>query len=174
MIDGSIVFNGSSRLMKLFVKDRTTGLVTLRHTIECHDVGVGDALITAGEDAYGHNCKCPPGKYLVGTPVACATRDADGTVTQHSPDDPAYGCWFTPLDDIDPDDAFAKHGRAGIGVHGGGSDLPKPFALHQGWEYTLGCLRGQNADIEAVFVPFVTYIHGQDGVVTLTVAWNDA
>lgn len=171
MIDGHVVFNGSSRLMKLFVKDRASGIVTLRHTIECHDVGVGDALITAGEDVYGHNCKCPPGDYLIGTPVACATRDAAGTIEQHHDDDPSYGCWFTPLDDTDPDDAFAKHGRAGIGIHAGGSGLPAPFALQQGWYETLGCLRLQNGDNEQIFVPYVRYIKGEGGLVACKVSW---
>jgi hypothetical protein len=172
MIDGHVIFNGVSRLMKLYVKDRGTGVVTLRHTIECHDVGVGDQYVTAGEDLYGAHCKCPPGKYLIGTPMACATRDSDGTVTVHNDDDPAYGCWFTPLDDTEPDEAFAKHGRAGIGIHGGGSDLPAPFALQQGWEYTLGCLRLQNVDNEQIFVPYVRYIKGQGGLVAIDVSWS--
>ena len=33
-------------------------------------------------------------------------------------------------------------------IHGGGSDLPDPFAPYQGWEGTYGCLRMQNADGE--------------------------
>ena len=36
----------------------------------------------------------------------------------------------------------------GRDIHGGGSDLPDPFAPRQGWEATLGCLRCQNEDGE--------------------------
>nr|DAE03276.1 MAG TPA: putative carnitine operon oxidoreductase caia, putative carnitine operon oxidoreductase [Siphoviridae sp. ctwzt2]DAP75847.1 MAG TPA: putative carnitine operon oxidoreductase [Caudoviricetes sp.] len=35
-------------------------------------------------------------------------------------------------------------------IHGGGSGLPDPYAPHQGWVPTLGCLRMQNADGEEV------------------------
>ena len=34
----------------------------------------------------------------------------------------------------------------GRDIHGGGSGLPDPFALRQGWQPTLGCLRMQNGD----------------------------
>jgi len=33
-------------------------------------------------------------------------------------------------------------------IHGGGSNLPSPFAPYQGWLGTYGCLRMQNADGE--------------------------
>lgn len=35
-------------------------------------------------------------------------------------------------------------------IHGGGSSLPDPFAPRQGWTPTLGCLRVQNEDGEAL------------------------
>jgi hypothetical protein len=174
MIEGHLIFNGSSRLLKMYIKGaedlgKPDGLL---HTVFCHDVGVNDATITAGEDAYGSKCKCPPGtNYLVGTPMPCATRNEDGTVTRHNDDDQAYGCWFIPLGDSDQH-SFELHGRAGIGIHGGGSDLPDPFALpNQGWEYTFGCLRLQNADLENTLVPFVNFIHEHVGVVKLDVVW---
>ena len=50
---------------------------------------------------------------------------------------PGYGtCYITTGD------------PRGRDIHGGGSDLPDPFAARQGWEPTLGCLRMQNADGE--------------------------
>ena len=35
-------------------------------------------------------------------------------------------------------------------IHGGGRSLPDPFAPRQGWTPTLGCLRVQNEDGEAL------------------------
>lgn len=168
---GHLVFNGQSRLLKLFIKDaadfgKPDGLL---HTVECHDVGVNDQYVTAGMDVYGSHCKCPPGDYGIGYPLPCATRNPDGSVTTHNNDDAAYGCWFIPLIDTHGDEA--QHGRAGIGVHGGGSDLPDPFALKQSWEYTYGCLRVQNGDLESVVVPFVKFIQSHGGTVTLSVVW---
>lgn len=170
-MQGHLVFNGASRLLKLFIKDaeavgKPDGLL---HTVECHDVGVGDAYLNAGADVYGHNCKCPPGDYGVGVPEPCATRNSDGSVTQHNDDDPAYGCWFIPL--VDTNGNEAAHGRAGIGIHGGGSAAPDPFALDQPLLPTLGCLRCHNRDIEQIVVPFVKFIQQHGGDVTLSVVW---
>jgi hypothetical protein len=173
MIEGHLVFNGASRVLKMFIKGaaalgKPDGLL---HTVPCHDVGVDDSTITQGEDVYGHDCKCPPGtNYAVMAPEPCATRLTDGQVHLNNSDDPAYGCWFTPLGDSDQH-SFAIHGRGGIGIHGGGSDLPDPFAMYQGFEYTFGCLRLQNHDNEQIFVPFVKWVQAQGGVVKLDVVW---
>lgn len=35
-------------------------------------------------------------------------------------------------------------------IHGGGSSLPDPYASQQGWRPTMGCTRGQNADVESL------------------------
>lgn len=152
-----IVFNGPSRLLKLYV----VGESQPRHTLICHDVGVKDGTLP---DPYGHDCKCPPGLYFVGAPQTL------------NPPEAAYGFHFTPLYDAPPDFAFAQHGRAGIGVHGGGSDLPNPFAPQQGWEWTFGCLRLQNADNQT-FVEFVRYVQKNSDdpqhCVTLSVWWGD-
>jgi hypothetical protein len=143
----------------------------LRHTVPAHDVGVNDQYITAGMDEYGSRCKCPPGDYGVGAPMACATRNPDGSVTKNNSDDAAYGCYFIPL--IDSHGNESEHGRAGIGLHGGGSDLANPFALHQSppWEYTYGCIRLINADLESILVPFVKFIQSHGGTVTISVVW---
>ena len=170
-MQGHLVFNGQSRLLKLFISGAANlGIPDgLRHTVPCHDVGVNDQYVTQGQDVYGNHCKCPPGEYGLAAPMACATRNADGSVTKHNDDDAAYGCWFIPL--VDTHGNEAEHGRAGIGIHGGGSDLPDPFALHQGWEYTFGCLRCQNADLEQIVVPFVNFIRSHGGILTLSVVW---
>jgi hypothetical protein len=169
---GHLMFCGPQRELKIYLRNgelagHKSGLL---HLLECHDVGINDGLLS---DPYGSKCKCPPGDYAVGTPMPCATRNPDGSVTQHNADDRAYGCWFIPLADTEPDEAFAKHGRAGIGIHGGGSDLQDSFAPHQGWEYTLGCLRLQNQDLEHVLVPFINFVHSHGGAVKLSVVWDD-
>lgn len=158
---GHIVFDGPTRRMKFFIRDGDR--VEERHAggIECHDVGIRDGV---SADPYGHQCKCPPGLFYIGAP-------------QHlSPPEAPYGHVFTPLYDNPTSNAFAAHGRDGIGVHGGGSDLPDPFAPSQGWEWTFGCLRLQNIDNETIFVPFVEYIRAHspspDTSVTLTVFWG--
>jgi hypothetical protein len=168
-IVGTLVFNGQSRLLKCFIKGaesfgKSDGLL---HTLTAHDVGVSDGQLS---DPYGHDCKCPPGAYGVGRPQACATRLPDGTVRINNSDDRAYGCWFIPL--IDVFDVWGPHGRAGIGLHGGGSDLPDSFALpNQGWEYTFGCIRLQNGDLENTLVPFVDWIFNNGGTLSIEVYW---
>lgn len=153
--DAHLVFNGQSNVLKFFLVT-TTG-TELRHTWECHDVGVADANPPDG-DAYGHLCKCPPGKgYAIGAPQYL------------DPPEPPYGRWFIPVGDDAAGD-MAEHGRAGIGIHGGGSDLADPFAPRQGWEWTFGCLRMQNADV-AELADSVQYVQARGGAVTLDVDW---
>jgi hypothetical protein len=168
---GHLVFNGQTRRLKMYI----TGAADLGHPdgliheVDCHDVGINDGKLA---DPYGEKCKCPPGDYIVGAPMACATRVEEGGVRINNDDDRAYGCWFVPLSDESPDGGFAQHGRAGIGLHGGGSDLPDPFAMNQGWEYTYGCLRLQNTDLEHCLVPFVNFVHTHGGQVKLSVVWE--
>lgn len=154
--DARCVFNGQSRLLKFYYQ-QADGPV-LRHIWKCHDIGVNDQNIGVGQDEYGHLCKCPPGtNYILGTP-------------QHLvPPEAAYGFYFTPIND-DPAGDMRLHGRAGIGIHGGGSDLPDPFAPSQGWEWTFGCLRLQNED-NAVFVNSVNWVQHNGGTVFLDVVW---
>ncbi|GAC1422471.1 MAG: hypothetical protein NVSMB64_30890 [Candidatus Velthaea sp.] len=171
MTRGHIVFNGVSGLLKFFFEqDETT---ELQHMVQCRDVGVADGSLV---DPYGHNCKCPPGMYFVGVPEPCAIRLADGKIRKQYPDDQAYGCFFTPITDDPTIGALAAHGRSGLGLHGGGSDLPEPFALEQGWEWTFGCLRLQNADNERILIPFIESVRSKSDdpnhSVTLTVYWG--
>lgn len=171
---GHLVFNGKSRVLKMFLKNvsqfgRQDGLL---HQVECHDVGINDQYVHTDEDEYGHKCKCPPGtNYIVGRPMPCATRLSNGEVHQNNSDDPAYGCWFIPLGDSDQH-SFEHHYREGIGVHGGGSDLSNPFAWKQGWEWTYGCLRLQNIDLERTVIPFVNWVLDHGGEVHLDVVWD--
>lgn len=153
--DAHLVFNGASNLLKLFVV--TIAGTQMRQSWECHDVGVADAHPPNG-DEYGHLCKCPPGiGYAIGAP-------------QHlDPPEAAYGSYFIAIGD-DAHGDMEEHGRAGIGIHGGGSDLANPFAPRQGWEWTYGCLRMQNADLKQL-VDSIEFIQGHGGTVTLDVVW---
>lgn len=154
--DARAVFNGRSNLLKFFLV--TAAGTEERHSWECHDVGVADANPPDG-DAYGHLCKCPPGLgYTLGAPQML------------NPPEAPYGFAFTPIND-DPAGDMAQHGRAGIGIHGGGSDLPDPFAAKQGWEWTFGCLRLQNCD-NAQFADSVQYVQKNGGTVYLDVVWS--
>lgn len=154
--DLHVVFNGSSRLLKCFL----VGSPQPVNIFECHDVGVNDQNITAGEDEYGHLCKCPPGLgYILGEPQ------------ELQPPEPPYGYAFTPIED-DPAGEMLLHGREGIGIHGGGSDLPNPFAPRQGWEWTFGCLRLQNID-NAAFASLVESVLKAGHKAILDVVWKE-
>lgn len=165
--DAHLIFNGPTRHLKFFMY----GEAQPRHVLEAHDVGVNDDRLTAGEDVYGHWCKCPPGvMYVLGRPQQQAVRLADGSVNKLEPDAAGYGFWFTPVND-DPNSDMKLHGRSGIGLHGGGSDVPDPFADEQGWEDTFGCIRLQNED-NATLVDSIQYVQANGGAVFLDVVWN--
>lgn len=153
--DSRLVFNGAPNLLKFFLVTATG--TEERHAWECHDVGVGDANPPNG-DAYGHLCKCPPGVgYRIAAPMHL------------DPPERAYGSWFIPIEDDAAGD-MEEHEREGIGIHGGGSDLEDPFAPRQGWEWTFGCLRMQNADL-AQLVDSIQYVQSHGGAVLLDVVW---
>jgi hypothetical protein len=109
---------------------------------------------TTGGPGFGHNGRCPLGEFLLGSPVAMNKVP--------------FGHWFTPILDYQNNHAMRNFGREGIGIHGGGSGLPNPFAPQQGWMVTHGCIRVQNAD-NATLVPFVQQAHQRGGRVYLTV-----
>jgi hypothetical protein len=117
-----IEFSRSGEKLKIF--DRNHELV-----FSCE---ARNRTVNPGEDHWG---QCPLGNYGIGTPETI------------DPPERAYGYYFTPL--IDTNGLWKFHHRAGIGVHGGGSDLADPFADRQGWEETLGCVRLANIDNKA-------------------------
>jgi hypothetical protein len=162
--DFHLVFNGRSQLLKMF--DHAGNL---RHSWSARDAGINDETTIASADEYGRYCKAPPGVgYTFGSPQACGPD---------SPDGQAYGWWFIPIND-DPASDFAKHGRAGIGIHGGGSASPDPFDPHQTALYdTLGCIRMWNADLgmqtpaEGTLVYAVQYVLSKGGICSLDICW---
>lgn len=89
---------------------------------------------------YYHWGQCPPGDYRLGTPMPL------------DPPETPFGRWYVPL--LDVNKLWVRYERDGIGIHGGGSGLPTPFAPRQGWVITEGCFRLQNEDL-ASFVHYM-------------------
>lgn len=109
---------------------------------------------TADDGNYGHNSPCPPGEYVLGLPVP---KEAI-----------PFGFWFLPILDYGSHLGMAQHGRQGIGIHGGGSGLPQPFAGKQGFQITHGCWRVLNQDL-ARLAPLVQRTQQATGRVYVTV-----
>ena len=65
----------------------------------------------------------------------------------------AYG-WYS-LDLVELENQEAKHGRAGIMIHGGGSACgwPGAWAPTQALMPTYGCVRAKNIDLRDKIVP---------------------
>ena len=81
----------------------------------------------------GYNAEGQPYESL---PVGNYTAHADEPPAEDSDE---YGTFYISTGDA-----------RGRDIHGGGSGLDDPKAPHQGWYPTLGCLRMQNEDGEAL------------------------
>lgn len=103
---------------------------------------------------YGYRGECPPGVYRLESPVHLKPRQR------------GFGEWFVRLATVDG--KRFPNGRVGIGIHGGGSALRRPFAARQGWARTLGCIRVQNEDM-AHLARYLTAIKKGGGRVRLEV-----
>lgn len=101
--------------------------------------GVGGAESAKGGDT-------PAGTYQLG--ALTVTQDSEPWRTWA-----AFGKYFVDL--IELENQEAKHGRAGVGVHGGGSACPDPLALMQPLMPTHGCVRVHNAHMASHIVPLV-------------------
>jgi hypothetical protein len=88
---------------------------------------------TVANGQLGHNGNCPPGSYMLGNP------SPRGTVP--------FGDWFVPILDYDANHTLREHRRSGIGIHGGGSGLPFPFAGQQGWVHSRVLAGSEHADL---------------------------
>jgi hypothetical protein len=119
--DLHIVFNDTTNRLKLFdAKGKLVFACEARN----------DAVAGPG---FGHNGDCPRGEFVLGPPRKKGTA--------------AFGAWFIPILDGGAGGPMQKYGRAGIGIHGGGSGLKDPFAPEQGWVKTHGCVRVQNREL---------------------------
>jgi hypothetical protein len=111
--------------------------------------------VNPGEGHWGH---IPPGEFKLGVPVP---KNAI-----------PFGKWFIPVLDYLGQDQMQDFQRSGIGIHGGGSGLPDPFAPRQGNVITEGCIRLQNEDLQHL-VHRVNAAQQAGGVVYLTVTGVD-
>jgi hypothetical protein len=111
---------------------------------------------TTNDGQFGHWGNIPSGLYLLGTPVAKNTAP--------------FGPFFIPVLDCGTVHVLAEHGRAGIGIHGGGSGLPDPLADRQSppWVPTLGCIRMINRDLVEI-VNLIKACQAKGGKAYLTV-----
>lgn len=91
--------------------------------------------VNEGEGHWGH---CPPGEFLLGSPIP--KREV------------AFGAWFIPVLDYADHHAMRDFQREGVGIHGGGTGLPDPYAPKQGWQITEGCIRCQNRDLATLVI----------------------
>ncbi len=142
--DLHFVFNDKSRKLKCF---DATG--KLRWTFECRN--------DAQNDGYGHYGKCPKGEYELAAPQE---------IPIEYPPSAAFGKYFIALKDVNG--LWKDPYRDYIGLHGGGSGLPDPFAPLQGWVITHGCFRLQNVHLARV-VDSVRFTLKNGGKVYLTV-----
>lgn len=117
-----LVFSNRQHSLKVYIKE-THQLI---RDFQAHNEAIGDG--------YGHDGMCPLGDYELGTPESV------------DPPEVPYNNWFIPL--IDVNGLWNEAGRAGIGIHGGGTGSPHPFdPIWQGeWIPTEGCIRVRNGD----------------------------
>jgi hypothetical protein len=140
--DLHFVFSRSQRSLKAFDMAGT-----LRFGCEARNDTVNEG--------YGHFGHCPPGEFVLGVPVW--------------KEEVPFGNWFIPLSDYGDHHTMRQYGRAGIGVHGGGSGLAHPFAGIQGWVITEGCIRLQNLSLTQL-VTLVQDRQAKGGICYLTVS----
>lgn len=140
-----------------------------KHVMKCFDYNGNlkwrvearcDGVYGPGYNVQGGDT--PPGLYEI------------GLITESQPEEPrsvwnAFGKYFCDL--VELENQEASRGRAGCGVHGGGSASPNPLAPRQGWYPTHGCIRLQNEDLEKIFVPMCKFVKKNKGKVYVEVIW---
>ena len=146
--DVHIVVNAKTKKIKFFDANGS-----MRGMIEAHCIGTGGAYTVYQGDT-------PPGLYKCGTPDDVLSTDSDKS---------SYGPWFVPL--VEQEGQLSRLGRAGLGVHGGGTGLADPYyASNQGWVATHGCIRVQNFDLNHV-ASTVKFVQKNGGTAWLSVHW---
>jgi hypothetical protein len=102
----------------------------------------------------------PPGLYKLGQ--LHETQQSEGWHIWRS-----FGKYFLDMEGQEQNEE--KYGRAGCGVHGGGSGCANPLAPDQGLLPTHGCVRVLNRDMEQVIVPLYRKTRSNGGTVWMTV-----
>lgn len=106
------------------------------------------------------NGDTPPGVYLIGE--CTITKGSEPASTWN-----AYGKYFFDLAYFSG--AEEKYGRAGVGIHGGGTAAPDPLAPYQQLVPTCGCIRFYNADLEKVIYPLWQSVKGTGNKIYVSV-----
>lgn len=140
------VFNDSTNRFKLW---EDMGQAPARQLL---DVEGRNDTVKVGWLRWG---ACPRGEFRLGSPIRT--------------DSQAFGAWFVPVLDPKTGGPMARFGRSGIGIHGGGTGLPNPYAPRQGWRKTHGCIRLQNYELEE-FVRWLQRAQGAGFPTILSVA----
>jgi hypothetical protein len=135
--DYHVVFNDDTNQLKLFDADGAL-------LFQC------EARNRAMNSTFGRWGRCPRGVFTLGKPRFL------------NPPQKAFGEVFIPV----YGKAMQLFGRRGIGIHGGGTGLPDPFADEQGWQRTHGCIRCQNRQLRYL----TSSLMGCKGTVYLTVS----
>jgi hypothetical protein len=124
------------------------------HKLRCLAKGVN------GADFSRPRADTPPGLYKLGT--LYTTQSSEPAHVWR-----AFGKYFLDMEGQEQNEE--KYGRAGCGLHGGGSGSPSPLAPDQGLYRTWGCVRVLNRDLENIIVPLYQKARGKGGTVWMTV-----
>lgn len=108
------------------------------------------------------NGDTPPGLYECG--LVTWTKKTEPQSIWNS-----FGEVFVDLEELQ--DQEASRGRAGVGLHGGGSGLANPTAPRQGWYKTHGCVRFQNEDIVKLVKNFIIPCKAKAGTAYVNVVY---
>lgn len=132
--DFHLVISHARRTMKAF--DHTGRLLW---TAPALTEGVNDDVDLPGGDT-------PMGLYKCGKITVTSAHEPKRTWD-------SYGHLFIDL--VELENQEASRGRAGVGIHGGGTGLEDPLAGMQPLLATLGCVRVHNRDLRALIAPLV-------------------
>lgn len=166
-------YNEKSSIKHLMTPNCVHCVADMRaHTLKCFDATGkckwtipvhGEGVNGPGWEKQGGDT--PPGLYKIG--VITETQDSEPQSVFN-----AYGRFFCDL--IELENQEASLGRAGCGVHGGGSASKNPLAPNQGFFPTLGCARLLNENLEKVFVPMCLFVKKKGGTIFFRVLWPNA
>ncbi len=151
--DLHFVANLKTNILKCFVVV-SDGVTQNRYNVPVRGYGANGP----GWEVWGGDT--PPGPYRCGLIYDIPETD---------PQAASFGPYFVDLEELDNQER--RYGRAGIGLHGGGSALPDAWkAARQGWQVTHGCLRVQNEDLRKI-VDSIRFIRRNGGESFITVVW---